>query len=227
MKTSKFIVAGLTLVPLASFAAEDLSYTYIEADYVNVDIDDYGEDGDFLDEFDNGDGWALRGSYGFDSRPVDFIDSWFIFGNYTEFEADTGVRDDTGIFFPADTDITRIDLGVGVAMPVNDRSDLNIRVGYSDLDIGDFNVGGTSSATVSDLDDDSSDGYFVDAALRSQVTPMMELSGGVRYTDIEEVDGFGFIGNALFEINEGFGINIFADLGSDVGQYGVGARFSF
>jgi len=225
MNTPKILITGLALLPLSGLAAENVSYTYAEVAYINLDVDNYG-DGNFIDDFDDGGGFSLRGSYGFDG-PVDAIDTMFVFANYSETEADTAVRDASGIFFPADTDVIRLDLGVGAAMPVNDQADLVVRAAYTDLDIDDFHVGGSSSSALSDLTDDSSDGYFLDASLRGQIMPEVELSGGVRYTDIEDVDGFSFVGNAMYEINQNIGINLFADLGSDVSQWGLGARYSF
>ncbi|MCW8194405.1 hypothetical protein F6455_06370 [Proteobacteria bacterium 005FR1] len=227
MKARSLLVAGLAIVPLSSFAVEDLSYTYIEADYVDLDIDEYGDSGDFLDDFDNGSGWALRGSYGFDNSPFGFADSWFIFANWSETEADIDFVDDTGVFFPADTDVIRFDLGAGVAVPVNDMSQMVFKVAYSDLDIDDFNLGGTADEDFEfdRLNDDSSDGYFLEGAWRGQVTPQLELKAGLRYTDIEETDGFGFVGNAIWEFTEQVGGVVFADIGSDVGTYGIGIRF--
>lgn len=227
MKARKFIVAGLAIFPLSSLAVEDLSYTYIEADYINLDVDEFGEGGDFEDDFDNGDGWAIRGSYGFDQSPFGFADSWFIFANWSETEADSSFIDDTGVRFPAETDVVRLDLGAGMALPLNDMSQMVFRLGYSDLDVDDFNAGGTADADFEfdRLDDDSSDGYFLQGAWRGQVTPQLELKAGLRYTDIEETDGFGFVGNLIYEFTDQFGGVVFADIGSDVGTYGVGIRF--
>jgi hypothetical protein len=229
MKAPKILVAGLALVPLSGLAVEDLSYTYLEADYLNVDVDEFGEGGDFEDDFDNGDGWAIRGSYGFDQSPFGFADSWFVFFNWSETEADSSFTDDTGVRFPAETDVVRLDLGAGMAVPLNEMSQMVFSLAYSDLDVDDFNVGGTADDDfdVGNLDDDSSDGYFLEGAWRGQVTPMLELKAGLRYTDIEETDGFGFVGNALYEFTEQIGGIVFADVGSDVGTYGIGIRWDF
>lgn len=227
MKAEKLLVAGLAFIPLSGFAVDDLSYTYLEADYINLDIDEFGEGGDFEDDFDNGNGWAVRGSYGFDQSPFGFADSWFLFANYSQTEADTGVVDDTGVFFPAETDVIRLDLGAGMAVPLNEMSQMVFRLGYSDIDIDDFNVGGSADSDFRfrDVDEDSSDGYFLQGAWRGQVTPMLELKAGIRYTDIEETDGFAFVGNALYEFTDQIGAIVFAEVGSDVGTYGIGLRW--
>lgn len=226
MKLYQFLIAGLALVPLAGFAQEsDLSYTWVEVDYINVDIDEFGEGA--FDDLDDGDGWAIRGSYGFATSPFGFADSWFVFADYSETETDVTVRDDFGILQPADTDVIRFNIGAGMAVSVNDMSDLVFRLAYSDIDVDDFNVGGTSSSAISDLDDDSSDGFTLDGVWRGQIAPAVELSAGLRYTDIEETDNLAFIGNALFEINQDWGINVFADVGDELSQYGVGARWTF
>lgn len=226
MKSRILLTAGLAVIPLSGMAVEDLSYTYIEAGYLNMDIDDFGDDGSFEDDFDNGSGWALRGSWGFDGGPMG-ADTWFIFADWMETEADTDVRDDTGVFFPADTDVVRFNLGAGMALPLNDMSQMVFKVGYSDLDIDDFNIGGTADEDFEfdQLNEDSSDGYFLEGAWRGQVTPQLEVAAGLRYTDIEETDGFGFVGNAIYEFTDQIGGIVFADIGSDVGTYGIGIRF--
>ena len=53
------LAAAVCLLPAAGFAADagdDLSYGYIEADYINLDIDQPGEDDVFDGDFDNGGG---------------------------------------------------------------------------------------------------------------------------------------------------------------------------
>jgi Ax21 family sulfation-dependent quorum factor len=68
MKRSLFALALAAAVPFAAQADDKLSYSYIEADYLNVDSD--------------ADGFGLRGS-------VEFADSGFYaFGGYSSVEVD-------------------------------------------------------------------------------------------------------------------------------------------
>src|SRR5690606_12101761 len=128
---------------------------------------------------------------------------------------------------PADTDITKLDLGLGYHMPVGDATDLVLRGAYTDADRDRFRLGGSGDASLDDLNDDSSDGYFVDAAIRTQLTSWLEGSLGARYFDIEENDGLGVIGNLLFEVAPGFGINLGFDAGDELATWVAGVRFSF
>ncbi|MGQ9426200.1 outer membrane beta-barrel protein [Gilvimarinus sp. F26214L] len=217
--------AGLAFFPLSGMAIEDLSDTWVEVDWVNLDIDEYGDD-DFID-LDDGDGIALRGSYGFDTAPVEFIDSWFLFVNYIETESDATFVDDFGLLQPADTDVIKFDLGAGFNMPLNDMSQIVVRIAYSDIDIDDFNIGASDTTSISDLGDDSSDGFYLDGSWRAQISQNVEVSAGLRYTDIEETDQFSVIGNALFEITENWGVNVSADVGDELTTIGIGARYSF
>lgn len=227
MNIFRILLAGLLVLPLAATAQrDDLNYTWLEVMYLYLDIDELGSN-DSISDWDDGDGFEISGSYGFDNSPFDFIETWFIFANYSETENDVDFRDDFGIRRPADTDIIRFDLGVGAAMPLNDWSHIVARIAYSDIDIDDFNFGGTDSSSISDLNDDDSDGFFVDAAWRGQVTPMIELTGGLRYTDIEDTDQVSFIGRALFEINQSWGITVGTEVGDELTSIGAGVRYTW
>ena len=67
MKFARAAIGGLVLAaaPLAAMA-EGLSYSYVEADYVDIDADGA-----------SGDGFGLRGSVG-------FLDNLFAFADYTD-----------------------------------------------------------------------------------------------------------------------------------------------
>jgi hypothetical protein len=219
MNYQKLIATVFALTPVAGMAADDLSYTYLQADYINLDIDDVGDNGDVLDDFDNGNGYAVRGSFGFGNN-------WFVFGDYSKTDADVSFFDDLDMLQPGEADVKKLDLGVGTALPLNDTSDLVLRGAYTDTDIGDFDFGGSDDSSLDDLNDDGSDGYFVDGSWRSQVSPNIEVSLGGRYTDIENIDGLSFIGGVLFEFREGLGVSLQVDAGDELSTYSAGLRFS-
>jgi outer membrane receptor protein involved in Fe transport len=161
-------------------------------------------------------------------------DAFFLFGDYTDTESDFTFSS-AGVFFPSDTDIKRLNLGVGFHMPMNDTSDLVFSGAYSDVDYGSFNFGGRSNdldiddldRALRDLNDDPSDGYFVDAKLRSQFAPAWEGSLGLRYTDIEDADGFSVIGNVMYEFSPNWGLNLSIDAGDELMVWGAGVRYMF
>lgn len=221
-----FLFAGALMLPGATMAAGDLSYTYIEGDYLNLSIDPYDDEGTLLEDFDDGNGWAVRGSFA-------FTPNIFAFGGYSQVEAESDFISEGELLFTSDRDVKRFTVGGGFNAPVfeqgNNQIDVVVRAAYMDVDFGDFDFGSGNSDiedAFDDLNDDSSDGYFADAGIRTQVMQWLELSAGARYTKIEEADSLGFIGGALIEISPSFGINLDVEAGGDVSQVFLGVRLS-
>jgi len=218
------LALGLLTIPGLSMAAGDLRYTYFEVNYMYLSIDPFDEDGFIFEEFDDGNGVAFRGSFA-------FTDNFFIFGGYSIVDSEATFVDRGTVLFTSDRDVKRLDIGAGFNTQIfqtrNSQTDIVARVAYSDIDYGEFNFGAGVVSGLRDLNDDSSDGFFADVALRSQMMTWLELSGGVRYTKIEDADSFSFIGNALFELTPNWGLNLEIDAGSDIKQVMLGVRFSF
>lgn len=109
MKFGKVVLGSLMLAatPLAAMA-DDMSYSYVDAAYVETDIDNAP----------TADGFGLRGSVG-------FAENWFVFADY----ADQSVQ---GI------DITTYDVGFGGHYAMTDSLDVVGRVGYlkAEVDAG-------------------------------------------------------------------------------------------
>lgn len=217
------MIAGASALSATAFAADNtdaLSYGYIEGDYINLDIDQPGENNIFDGDFDNGGGFGVSAS-------LPLGESLFVFGDYSNTESDFSFVDNAGLGISGDTELKRLNLGLGFAMPMSDRTDMVLSGAYVDLDYGDFNFGASRSTRLSDLDDDPSDGYMVDARLRSQLTPNMEGSIGARYTDIESADGISIIANVMWELAPNWGLNLMVDAGDELVTYGAGLRFTF
>jgi hypothetical protein len=106
MKLARAAIGGLVLAaaPLAAMA-DGMSYSYIEADYVDIDIDNAP----------SGDGFALRGSVG-------FLDNLFAFTEYTDASVDV-------------VDVEYIAVGVGGHYPLGDSLDAVGRIGYTEADL--------------------------------------------------------------------------------------------
>jgi hypothetical protein len=188
--------------------------------YVNLNIDEVGDSGSVLDDLDNGGGWAARGSYAFSPN-------WFAFGQYSVTAADVSFRDDQNQFFRSDTDINRLDLGLGYHWSVGNLTDVVVRGAYTDVDTDGFHFGGTGNASLSDLKDDSSDGFFIDTALRSQIHERVEGSLGLRYTKLEEIDNLSLIGNLMYEFSPGLGLNFGLEAGESISNFLISIRFSY
>ena len=221
-KIKLFLATGLLALPTLVTAAEGLGYTNVELDYINLSIDPYDEEGTLLEDFDDGNGGAIRGSFG-------VTDRIFIFGGYSIVDSEASFIDQDTVLFTSSRDVKRFDLGAGFNVPLSNsaRTDFVGRFAYSDVDFGDFDFGGGNNPGLNDLNEDSSDGFFIDGLLRSQITDMIEVSGGARYTEIEDADSLSFIGNVMYEFTPNWGINLEVDVGDDISQVLLGARYTF
>ena len=88
--TPKLLAVGLCLIPLTGLAADandELSYGYVEADYINLDVDQEDENLNlFKNDFDNGGGYGISAS-------IPLGEQFFVFGDWTETDSDFGFRD--------------------------------------------------------------------------------------------------------------------------------------
>lgn len=224
MKNIKLFLASLLFLPTIAMAAGELSYTNAEVDYVNLSIDPFDDEGTVLEDFDDGNGGAIRGSFA-------FTDNVFGFAGFSIVDSEASFVDEGTVLFTSSRDVKRLDAGFGFNVPMfqmtNSQTDFVARFGYSDVDFGDFDFGGGNDSGLDDLNDDSSDGFFVDGLLRSQIATQIEVSGGVRYTEIEDADSLSLIANAMYEVTPNWGINLEVDIGDDISQVFLGARYSF
>lgn len=221
------LAAALTAplaLPVTAQAAADLSYTSLEVDYINLDIDDFNDNDGLAEDFDDGSGWGVRGSFAF--TPM-----FFAFAGYAETDSDVTFTSDGTTFFSSSQDVATLDVGLGfnkqLAIAALNQPDLVVRLAYVDIDVGNLDVGGSSDPAIDDLNDDGSDGWYTDASLRSQLIPQLEVSAGLRYTDVEDTSEFSFIGNAMYEFTPNWGLNLAVDAGDDIRTYALGVRYSF
>ncbi len=103
MKIVNAMVGSLLLaaLPLAA-QAEDMSYSYIDLNYTDAN----------LDGGPSGDGFNLRGS-------VSFAENFFAFADYSTLD------------FPAGIDVDLYSLGLGGRLNISEKLDLVGRVGYA------------------------------------------------------------------------------------------------
>ena len=106
MNRTATLIGGLLLAvaPLAAMA-DGMNYSYVEADYVDLDVDNGP----------SGDGFGVRGSVG-------FANNWFAFADYVDASVDV-------------IDIENIAVGLGGHFPINDTLDVVGRVGYTETDL--------------------------------------------------------------------------------------------
>ncbi|MBN1239378.1 MAG: outer membrane beta-barrel protein [Gammaproteobacteria bacterium] len=215
---------GLTQQPAA--AADDVNYTYLQLHAVGRDVDAFDDQDGAIEDLDDGSGFGIRGSY-------QFLPKYFVFGDYSDTDSDVAFASESVFPLPADTDITRMDVGVGTNLPINDRVDFVGRVAYTDVDYGDFDIGAGGDLLNGGLDnlrdqlrEDDSDGYFADAGVRAQLTENLEGAVGLRYTDVQNIDTTTVIGSLMFELSDSWGIDLSVDAGDELSTYLLGVRFS-
>jgi hypothetical protein len=131
-------VAAALAVPLAA-SAQGLGFNYLEANYVNVDLDlsesFTDEEGTFSLETDNGDGFHIGGAW-------EVWENLHLFGEYSQASQDLVLTLTIGGETESvkdDFDVIRYRVGLGYAYPVSDEMSLYGRVSYDYLEF-DFDV---------------------------------------------------------------------------------------
>lgn len=229
----KSVLTCTLLLPLAATAADGISYSFIEADYLTQDVD-YYEDNDFFEnfaeDFDDGNGYKVGGSFA-------ISESLFTFGSYSKTDTEFTYIDNNGLLVRGGDDVSTLKLGLGFHTPLSTSLDFVATGGYTDVDLGDFKLGRNKNDDLNsgddiqnafdDLNDDDSDGYFVDVGGRAQLAPWLEFGAGIRYTDLDYGDNTSLFGNLMYEFSENLAINLGGDFGDDLSSYSLGLRYSF
>ena len=98
-------VAALLGVPCTEAFAQSrsfnqsLSYTFLEIDYLNLDVDDFDDDEGLIDDWDDGDGFGIRGSFA-------FTQNFFAFAGYSETDSDATYVDADEVVYSSSQDLT-------------------------------------------------------------------------------------------------------------------------
>lgn len=110
MKRTLIALALAAVLPFSAQAAEDLSYSYIEGDYVNLDGD--------------ADGFGVRGSVNFGAS------NFYGLASYSNTNFD---YDDAYDSYDYDYDIDTFEIGVGFHHSVSDKADLIAELAYDNI----------------------------------------------------------------------------------------------
>jgi len=108
MKNSLLALGLLAALPFAAAAADNISYNYVEGDYVKTDPSGHGN---------NADGWGLKGSYAFHPN-------FHVFAGYQKQKIDG----------PSNLDENLWNVGVGYNYAISNSTDLLARVSYQNWD---------------------------------------------------------------------------------------------
>jgi outer membrane receptor protein involved in Fe transport len=193
----KQIVLALALAA-ASFAATagERSYSYVEAGWNRATLDiDNNHDADF-------DGFAVRGSYGFNQ--------FHVFGAYSSVNNDDLI----------DIDLNESQLGFGIHHAIDEKADVIGEVSYLRQEV-EASAFGLSAK-------DHVNGYRLSAGVRGQLGEHIEATIKANYTDGSDLDSeFTPSAGLLVKFNQNWGLFVDAEAAEDVTRYAVGVRASF
>ena len=272
MKTRLFITTLGCLVTLpVAVHAQDISYTYFDGAFINNGFDVSASESfaetialdtdvtadvaaDMGITVKDGDGFALRGSWGFHPN-------WHVFAGYADHDLDVLMNMSGTI---TEMDATPADFGL-VASTRGDITDWQAGLGYNfnftpnvsgfvqvswdnrDVDFDSMSVSlsdptGQLEATDvigdADLLSVDNDGLGANVGLRGKVTDWLELNGHVRYSEIggidlmadgdDTLDSDTWVGvGAVVHVTDTFAINGEVEAGDDSTAWGVKARLYF
>jgi opacity protein-like surface antigen len=206
MRSTKSIAcqAGTALLASAllmtsALAAEGPRYSYVQAGYVDLEIDnDSGFGGDL-----DGDGFAIGGS-------LAVTDMFHLFTDYTDIDLDA---DNIGV----GADYSEFAIGGGINYAMSDTVDLVGRLAYLDAEVEVDTFGSADES-----------GYGLYAGARAMVSPAWEVNGGIGYSDLGDgIDGTTFSLGTLYSLTDIFAVGAGVSFGDDTTSLQVGARLYF
>jgi opacity protein-like surface antigen len=213
------LTAALLAATSFSAQASDLSYSFVEADFVQSNFDD--EDIGDININPTFVGWGLKGSF-------EISDKFYVFGAYATGKDDILAVDEIDYSADLEASIDRWNIGLGFHAPIMSNTDFIAELGYVQYDYEfDFDV--------NDLGDEYSESFKTDAGgarfttgLRSALGENFEAYGTVSFTDSQDIEA-DFSGNigAQFKFNPTWGITGDIEFAKDAAIYTVGVRASF
>jgi hypothetical protein len=197
-KAGTALLASALLVTSA-LAAEGPRYTYVEAGYVDLEVDNDSSFGGDLD----GDGFAIGGS-------LAVTDMFHLFTDYSDIDLDADN-------FAVSADYSQFAIGGGINYAMSDTVDLVGRLAYLDAEVEVDTFGSADES-----------GYGLYAGVRDMVMPAWEVSGGIAYSDLGDgIDGTSFSLGTLYSLTEVFAVGAGLSFGDDTTSWTVGARLYF
>lgn len=206
MKKSLLLAAILASASFSTQAA-DLSYTWVEGGFAQLNIND-----DYLGD-PEGKGGYIRGSYQLSSQA-------FLFGGFAQVSEDYSYAGDR-----LDVDVDQTELGFGFRMEAGDNVDFT-------ADIALVRLGAEAAVRFADGDrfsaDDDTNAGRVTVGLRGTPSPRTEawIKGG--YLDGSDLEGE-FVGTlgGQFKFNPTWGLVVEGEVTGDFTRYFAGVRASF
>lgn len=205
------LVAALMLAatPFATAVAGDMSYTYVEAGWTEVKIDD-----DWLDD-PKGDGAYIRGSYA-------IADQVYLFGGYAEVSKTYRLAPGRVKF-----ELAQPEFGIGYHQALTDRLDFTADLAWLRLN-GEAKLSGTGDPDLDGAYKDHVSAGRATVGLRGKPSAHTELWAKAGYLDGSDLDGewLGSLGLQV-NLNRTWGLVGEIEAYEDVTRYNLGVRASF
>lgn len=199
----KWIAACVLLAIPFSGLAQELSYTYLQARYIDVELDEFDADAD---------GYALDLS-------AQVHDNAYLFATYADVESDRFSL--LGVSGRADQET--IAAGLGFRAPLASGTDLNASIAYIDSETDASASGPLGSASTGEDDE----GYGASVGLRHLFTPQLEGNVSANYVDIYDDDTTSVSLAALFHVTSILSLRAGYAFGDDADVWSAGVRVGF
>ena len=142
-------------------------------------------------------------------------DGWFIGGSAALTDNFFMYGDYTSLGLDYDIDYDELELGIGYNYSLGENTDFVAGLSY---------IKGEAKAMGMSADDD---GYGVRLGLRSKLSDMIEVEGGIEYADTDEGSSTALVAGILFDVADNIAIGVGAGWDDDVTIYNAGIRFYF
>jgi len=216
MKTAiaRTLAAALAGALSLQAAAQERSYTYLEAGYVAQALEAPGDAQAALDDID------ARGGYLAGSLALG--QDWFVAAGLYKGRDDVALRAAGAELASFDLDAQQVVLGLGYRHALSERLDWTAELSWLDTRLA-FEHKPLALREQSDGDD-----ARLALGVRGDLAPNLEAWAKLRYTDGDIYDGeFGGGVGVLLKFNRLWGVSAQAEGGAGNRQYGVGVRASF
>jgi hypothetical protein len=206
MKKHLALALALAIAPFAA-SADEISYTYVEGGYAQLNLDGEQDAGFDIDDIEAA-GFFVGGS-------AALGETFHVFGGYRAGSDDVRVTV-LGVGDEFDTDLSQFNLGLGYHHSISDRTDLVTEISYINTDI---EIEGES--------EDGDDGR-VSVGVRHMLADSFEGWIKGHYTDGDFYDGsFSASIGGQFKLNPTWGAVGEFEIGDDQSLFMIGARASF
>ena len=217
-------IAVLSAVSLCSQAqAADVSYNYVQAGLVNMNVDvKIDQDLSLSEDLK---GYNLKGSFAAG-------ENFYIFGGYRDVDKSYSLQGES-----AKLGASEVNIGAGYHIEATENADWLFEVEYLNDEV---NVA-LDTAQLSGNYSLDADGFRAGVGMRGKVSDKVELYGKINYSDLGQAtvgdyyfdfgNGFGAELGAVISLNDTWGITVEYQLDNredtDFSQFGLGVRASF